>query len=263
VAVTAGRRRDEQAVLLERHGLEVELYPLLETGEAGTAELRELTRHMAASPPDFLVANTGYGMRSWFALAEAEGLLEPLVSSLRRSTIVVARGAKALGELRRRGLQSTFRAPGETLGEVVDHLLEAGIAGRCVVVQLHGEGSSAELSRLAEAGARVVAVPVYHVAPAAGGAAQALAEALSAGALDAVTFTAAPQVDALMAAARRAGCAAAVLERFNTAGVVAACIGEVCAARARRLGIAQPVVPEHPRLGSLAATVASRLLAPR
>ncbi len=263
MAITAGRRRDEQAVLLERHGLEVELYPLLETGAADAAELREQTRRMTGCPPDFLVANTGYGVHSWLAMAEAEGLLEPLVASLGRSTTVVARGAKALGELRKRGLQATFRAPGETLAEVVDHLVGAGVAGRCVVVQLHGEDAPAELSRLAEAGAQVVPMPVYHVVASAGGSAQALATALAAGAFDAVTFTAAPQVDALMAAAGRAGCTAEVLDRFNRAGVVAACIGEVCAATARRLGIAQPVVPEHPRLGSLATAVASRLADPQ
>jgi uroporphyrinogen-III synthase len=50
-----------------------------------------------------------------------------------------------------------------------------------------------------------------------------------------------------------------VLDAFNVGGVVAACIGPVCAQGARLAGISAPLVPEHSRLGSLASTLGSYL----
>jgi uroporphyrinogen-III synthase len=69
---------------------------------------------------------------------------------------------------------------------------------------------------------------------------------------DAVTFTAAPQIGALAGAAGAQGLTAPLLEAFNNGDVVVACIGPVCADAARAAGIKRPLVPEHPRLGSLA-----------
>ena len=64
VAVTADRRRDEQAVLLERLGLEVLMFPLLRTEAEDTGWLRALSEQICRQPPDYFLANTGYGMRT-------------------------------------------------------------------------------------------------------------------------------------------------------------------------------------------------------
>src|SRR5581483_9104506 len=119
VAVTADRRRDEQVVLLSRLGLKVRQFPLLRTSPANQDLLRSLTRALIERPPDLLLANTGYGMRTWFGLARDWGLLENLVKALAGTTLIGARGAKSLGELRRGGLDGAYRAPSETLDEVV------------------------------------------------------------------------------------------------------------------------------------------------
>ena len=82
--------------------------------------------------------------------------------------------------------------------------------------------------------------------------ANGLLDAIFGGGVDAVTFTAAPQVHALAHAARERGQLGRLLDAFNSGNVVAACIGQVCATAARLEGVREPLVPEHPRLGSLA-----------
>ncbi len=262
MAVTADRRRDDQAVMLERLGLDVVMFPLLQTSVTQGEELVELTRRTAQSPPDYLVANTGYGMRTWFDDARAAGLLDDLAAALRARTTIVARGAKALGELRRVGLDAAYRAPGEVLEEVVAHILREGVDSRSVLVQLHGEEAPDVLAPLQAAGADLRLLPVYRSRPAADGTGAALAQLVAGGELDAVSFTAAPQVGALRSAAVSSGRWEQVLARFNRGEVIAACIGSVCAAAAHEAGIELTLVPEHPRLGSLASALADRLLRP-
>lgn len=267
VAVTADRRRDEQAVLLERIGLEAAVFPLLRTEEDDPRALRALTAGICRTPPKYLLANTGYGMRAWFGFCAEWGVLEDLVEALRPATSIAARGAKALGELRKAGLDAFYKAPGETIEEVVGRLLEEGVDGESVVVQLHGEGPGEELARLAAAGARVTYLSVYRMTtPAQGSAggrsrteslASRLASAVENGSIDAVTFTAAPAVEALFSVATSER--EALRAAFNQRGVVAACIGPVCAAAAEGLGVEQPFVPEHPRLGSLANGLGAHL----
>ena len=263
VAVTADRRRDEQAVLLERLGVEVLMFPLLRTEPDDEGALRGLTERVVKEPPDYLLANTGYGMRTWLALAAEWGRQEDLVSSLGSSTAIAARGAKALGELRKVGLDAWYKAPGETLEEVVTRLTEEDLAGASVVVQLHGEPPGAVVKRLETAGARVSYLPVYKMGGTGDAAAAALIGTLLEGAIDAVTFTAAPQVEVLTAVSRTLGALEAVLAAFNVGGVVAACIGPVCAATARKEGILGPFVPEHSRLRSLASEKDKVSLLPR
>ena len=259
VAITADRRRDEQAVLLERLGVEVLMFPLLQTEAEDLGALRALTDRIAAAPPDYLLANTGYGMRTWFGLSAQWGSQEALVGALKTRTTIATRGAKALGELRKVGLDAWYRAPGETLEEVVDRLLQEDLAGKSVVFQLHGEPSESAIDQLREAGAQVTSVPVYKMGGSAVTVAQALVRAILNGLVDAVTFTAAPQVHALARSAEGQGLASPLLAAFNAGGVTAVCIGDVCAAAATAMGIWHPLVPEHPRLGSLATTLGTHL----
>jgi len=257
VAVAADRRREEQAALLERSGVQVRMFPLLATHTEATGALRGLTERLISSPPDHLVANTGYGVRTWFALAAEWDIKDELVAALKGRTSIAARGAKALGELRKAGLDASYKAPGETLAEVVDHLVSEGIGGKSLVLQLHGEPSEGAVARLREAGAEVTCVPIYRMGAGGETIAQALAREVVEGSVDAVTFTAAPQVEAIARSAQANGLAGRLLNAINYEGVTAACIGEVCAGAARSFGVEAPLVPEHARLGSLATSVAS------
>src|SRR5262245_61194271 len=99
--------------MLVRRGARVVLGPAVRTLPlAASAELRDVTEALVADPPDVLVANTGVGIRSWFAVAESWGLGEALMGALGQAEIL-ARGAKAAGAVLSAGLPVAWRAPSE------------------------------------------------------------------------------------------------------------------------------------------------------
>jgi uroporphyrinogen-III synthase len=78
-----------------------------------------------------------------------------------------------------------------------------------------------------------------------------------------VTFTAAPAVTNRFALAAGAGLEERLRDGFNRRGVVAACVGPVCARGARDAGIADPVVPDVGRLGLMVRALSERLASDR
>jgi uroporphyrinogen-III synthase len=256
VGVTADRRRDELAGLLEHRGARVVLAPALRIVPiADDAELRAATRACLAAPPDVVLVNTGIGMRGWLEAAEGWGLAEPLRAVLARAYLV-ARGPKARAAVRAAGLHDQWSPEGESFEEVVDHLTARGVAGLTVAIQLHGESQPEYTEALRAEGARVIEVPVYRWAPPTDPAPLHRLVDLVAGRLvDAVTFTSAPAVVALLrAAGPRCG---DVLAAFQT-HVVTACVGPVTAAPLRAYDV--PVIaPPRARLSALVRTIMEEL----
>ena len=260
VGVTADRRWAEQAELLERRGAEVVHGPTISTAYLGSDDtLRRATEAVIAARPDYLVATTGIGMRAWFEVAETWDLAERLRDAL-ASTRVAARGAKAAATVQAVGLALWSVPDSERLTDLVTQLLTEPLAGRTVAFQHYGERDAAAVERLVGAGAVVVEVPIYRwrlpddVAPA-----ERLVDAICRGAIDAVTFTSAPAIQHLVTIADLTGRATALLDAFNDRGVVAACVGPVCADGARRAGILDPVAPPRGRMGLLVRSVSDAL----
>jgi uroporphyrinogen-III synthase len=256
IGVTADRRRDELAGLLESRGARIVLAPALRIVPiADDAELRAATRACLATPPDVVLVNTGIGMRGWLEAAEGWGLADPLRGVLSRAYLV-ARGPKARAAVRAAGLQDQWAPEGESFEEVVDHLTARGIAGLTVAIQLHGESQPEYAEALEAASARVIEVPVYRWAPPTDPAPLHRLVDLVAGRLvDAVTFTSAPAVNALLRAAGPD--TESVLEAFRT-DVVAACVGPVTAAPLRRYDV-PTVTPARARLSALVRTITDEL----
>src|SRR5581483_319019 len=108
IGVTADRRRDELAALLERRGARVVVAPALRIVPLhDDSQLREATRRCLERPPDILVANTGIGMRGWLEAAEGWGVADPLRTILAQA-YTVARGPKARGAVRAAGLSDQW-----------------------------------------------------------------------------------------------------------------------------------------------------------
>jgi len=256
VGVTADRRRDELAHLLESRGARVVIAPALRIVPiADDAELKAATRACLDTPPDIVLVNTGIGMRGWLEAAEGWGLAEPLRAVL-AGAYLVARGPKARAAVRAAGLHDQWSPEGESYEEVADHLRSRGISGLTVAMQLHGESQPEYTEVLEQAGARVIEVPVYRwAAPTDPAPLHRLVDLITARLVDAVTFTAAPAVQALL---RTAGPGAdAVLEALR-GDVLAACVGPVTAAPLRRHNV--PVVtPTRARLSSLVRTIVDEL----
>src|SRR4051812_35728713 len=79
VAITADRRREEFAALLERRGARVYLAPALRIVPiADDIELRAVTDALVRRPPSIVFLSTGIGVRGWLEAAEGWGVAEDL-----------------------------------------------------------------------------------------------------------------------------------------------------------------------------------------
>ncbi|HEX6422379.1 MAG TPA: uroporphyrinogen-III synthase [Acidimicrobiales bacterium] len=135
----------------------------------------------------------------------------------------------------------------------------SGIAGVRIALQLDGARAQPLADALVESGADVVPVPVYRWSlPDDPAPARRLVQAVADGRVDAVTFTARPQIESLCEMAETSGLLGP-LRRGLARGVVVACVGPVCAQAAVDAGFGEPVVPPRPRLGSLVVSVAEAL----
>ena len=262
VAVTAARRREELVSLLTRRGARVVEAPAIRIIPThDDEELLAATRLCIAAPPDVVVATTGIGFRGWMEAADGWGLGDALRACFGRSELL-ARGPKAKGAVRAAGLAETWSPASEASDEVLGRLLDEGVDGRRVAVQLHGEPLPDFTAALRAAGAVVVEVPVYRwVPPEDVRPLRRLVEQIAAGAVDCVTFTSAPAVASLLAVARDEGREDAMLDALRGPVLVAA-VGPVTAAPLERRGV-PTVQPERARLGALVRTVVEELPARR
>jgi uroporphyrinogen-III synthase len=258
VAVTAARRREELATLLERRGATVVLASAIRIVPlADDAELLHATKVCLDAPLDAVVATTGIGFRGWMEAAEGWGLGERLVTHLRPARLL-ARGPKARGAIRAAGLVDAWSPASESTSEVLDHLLSQDQAGRRIAVQLHGEPLPDFVEALRVAEADVVEVPVYRWAPPEDTRPlRRLVDLVADRQVDAVAFTSAPAVVSLLHAAREKCREQDLLRAFRT-DVLPACVGPVTAGPLERAGV-RTVQPDRARLGGLARALVETL----
>jgi uroporphyrinogen-III synthase len=248
IGVTAERRAAQQGDLLAKRGAEVLYGPTLRVFSlAEDLTLRSRTAEVIARPPDFLLASTGFGMRTWLTAADSWGLRDALLGALGPAR-VANRGAKAASANHAAGLAEWYRAPHERLDELVERVLLEPLAGRRVVLQLHGVADSGAVASLLAAGAEVIEIDAYRLSlPVDRAPAQDLIRAACAAELAAVTFVIAPAVHNLFVLAAEIGLDGDLRRALNST-VVAACVGPVCADGAIDEGVLRPLVPSRPRL---------------
>ncbi|MFE2301086.1 uroporphyrinogen-III synthase [Streptomyces sp. NPDC059445] len=258
VGVTAARRADELGALLQRRGASVVHAPALRIVPlADDSELLTATKELIDDAPDVVVATTAIGFRGWVEAADGWGLGEELLARL-RSVELLARGPKVKGAVRAQGLTEEWSPSSESMAEVLDRLLEEGVDGRRIAVQLHGEPLPGFVESLRAAGAEVVLVPVYRwmppedIAPV-----DRLLDAALTRGLDALTFTSAPAAASLLSRAEERGVRAEFLAALHH-DVLPACVGPVTALPLQALGI-DTVQPERFRLGPLVQLLCQEL----
>ncbi|MFI6926878.1 uroporphyrinogen-III synthase [Nonomuraea spiralis] len=258
IGVTATRRREEFGALLERRGARVVSAPAIRLVPlAEDADLLAATRLTLQAPLDDVVVTTGVGFRGWMAAAEGWGLSADLGDHLTRARLLT-RGPKARGAVRAAGLTDHWTPATESCDEVKEYLLAQDLRGRRIAVQQHGEPLTDFVADLRGAGAEVIEIPVYRwlpyrdISPL-----RRLISQTVSGAVDAVAFTSAPAVHAMLATARSDGLEDALLAAF-CGPVVAACVGTVTAEPLASRGV-RTLLPDRSRLGALARVLARHL----
>ncbi|MER5856949.1 uroporphyrinogen-III synthase [Streptomyces sp. NPDC059688] len=258
VGVTAARRADELGALLQRRGAAVLHAPALRIVPlADDGELLAATKDILDEVPDVVVATTAIGFRGWVEAADGWGLGEELLGRLRGAELL-ARGPKVKGAIRAAGLTEEWSPSSESMAEVLDRLLEEGVDGRRVAVQLHGEPLPGFVEALRAGGAEVVPVPVYRwLPPEDVGPLDRLLDAAVSRGLDALTFTSAPAAVSLLTRAEERGLTGDLLAALGH-DVLAACVGPVTAVPLQARGV-DTVQPERFRLGPLVQLLCQEL----
>lgn len=250
VGVTAARRADELGALLQRRGAAVLHAPAIRIVPlADDSELLAATKQLIDQAPDVVVATTAIGFRGWVEAADGWGLGDVLLERL-RAVELLARGPKVKGAVRAAGLTEEWSPASESMAEVLDRLLEQGVDGRRIAVQLHGEPLPGFVEALKAGGAEVVGVPVYRWLPPEDlGPVDRLLDAAVSRGVDAVTFTSAPAAASLLSRAEERGLLPELLAAFGH-DVLPACVGPVTAVPLQGHGV-DTVQPERFRLGPL------------
>ncbi|MFH8657044.1 uroporphyrinogen-III synthase [Streptomyces afghaniensis] len=258
VGVTAARRADELGTLLQRRGAAVMHAPALRIVQlADDSELLGATKELIRQVPDIVVATTAIGFRGWVEAADGWGLGDDLLSRLGAARIL-ARGPKVKGAVRAAGLTEEWSPSSESMAEVLDRLLEEGVDGLRIAIQLHGEPLPGFVEALREGGAEVVGVPVYRwmppedIAPV-----DRLLDATVSRGVDALTFTSAPAAASLLSRAEERGMLPEVLEALSH-DVLPACVGPVTALPLQSRGL-DTIQPERFRLGPLVQLLCKEL----
>ena len=258
VGVTAARRADELGALLLRRGAAVLHAPALRIVPlSDDSELLTATKQLIDHAPDVVVATTAIGFRGWVEAADGWGLGDALLNRL-RDVELLARGPKVKGAVRAAGLTEKWSPASESMAEVLDRLLEEGVDGRRIAVQLHGEPLPGFVESLRAGGAEVVGVPVYRWMPPEDiGPVDRLLDATVARAVDAISFTSAPAAVSLLERAERRGLREELLGALRR-DVLAACVGPVTAQPLEALDIPTRQ-PERFRLGPLVQLLTAEL----
>ncbi|MER6384888.1 uroporphyrinogen-III synthase [Streptomyces sp. NPDC001250] len=258
VGVTAARRAEELGALLQRRGAAVLHAPALRIVPlADDSELLAATKGIIDQVPDVVVATTAIGFRGWIEAADGWGLGEQLLGRLRGAELL-ARGPKVKGAIRAAGLTEEWSPCSESLAEVLDRLLEEGVDGRRIAVQLHGEPIPGFVESLRAGGAEVVPVPVYRwmppedITPL-----DRLLDATVSRAVDALTFTSAPAAASLLSRAETRGLLPDLLSALCH-DVLPACVGPVTAIPLQGHGV-DTIQPERFRLGPLVQLLCQEL----
>ncbi|WP_445170195.1 uroporphyrinogen-III synthase [Mycolicibacterium sp. Dal123E01] len=263
VGVTAARRAEEFITLLERRGAAVVHAPAIRIVPlVDDVELRRVTAQLIEQPPDLVVVTTGIGFRGWVEAAHGWDISDELTAAL-NSTRIVARGPKARGAVRQAGLCEEWSPESESSVEVLERLLSEGVDQLRIAVQLHGAASEWEpdtdiCDALTRAGAQVVKVPVYRWEPPEDSRrVDTLIAAIISTDVDAVSFTSAPAVAAMLERAKALGALECLINALRS-DVAVFCVGPVTATPFTRLGV-EARYPQRFRLGALARLITDEL----
>src|SRR5438105_13174580 len=222
VALLERRELDRLGRMLEDQGAETLRCPLVAIVDAADpAPVRAWIERAITAPFDDLVLMTGEGLRRLRGAAERVGL-EPGFREAVGRMRTITRGPKPARALREIGLNPGLRGETPTTEGVIAALSAGELAGRRVGIQLPPDAPSRLADFLREAGALPdPVVPYAYVPRAERDEIVAVIEEMTAGRVDAIAFTSAPQVARLFAAAADAGQESRLVAALRAAPIAA------------------------------------------
>jgi uroporphyrinogen-III synthase len=242
IAILEHREIDRLGRMLEEQGAETLRCPLVAIVDAADpAPVEAWLRRAIAAPFDDLVLMTGEGLRRLRGAVERAGLeadFRDAVGQMR----TITRGPKPARALREVGLNPGLRAEIPTTEGVIAALSAGELAGRRVGIQLPPDAPPRLADFLREAGALPDPVMPYAYVPRAErDEIVAVIEEMTAGRVDAIAFTSAPQVSRLFEAAADAGQDGRLLAALRATPIAA--VGPVVAGELQQRGLKVAIMP--------------------
>jgi uroporphyrinogen-III synthase len=260
IAIAGSRKIEEMSALIERKGGVPVIRPMQGTVFLAEEELEVELRELAKRGADWFVFTTGGGLEAIFALADKLGVAEQLTAAVKKARIA-SRGYKTYAALKQLGIIPDAADDDGTTRGLVRALEAHELAGRRVVVQLHGEPSPALIDFLAEQGADVGQIMPYRHVPPESETAEQLCLEIMERRVDAVCFTTALQARNLFHYAEQQGYAERLRQAFRSQ-VLAAAVGKVTAEALRDAGVGQLLMPESERMGAMVVALSDYYAAP-
>jgi uroporphyrinogen-III synthase len=242
IAILEHRELDRLGRMLEEQGAETLRCPLVAIIDApDPVPVEAWLRRAIAAPFDDLVLMTGEGLRRLRGAAERAGLETDFRDALGRMR-TITRGPKPARALREIGLNPGLRAEMPTTEGVIATLSAGELAGRRVGIQLPPDAPPRLADFLREVGALPDPVAPYAYVPRADrDEIVGVIEEMTAGRVDAIAFTSAPQVTRLFEAAADAGEEARLLAALRATPIAA--VGPVVAAELQRRDLEIAIMP--------------------
>ena len=223
-----------------------------EVPAAGGADVARFSSALLEGRLDLAIFLTGVGTRALARAIEPFCSREDFISALRKLP-VLARGPKPAAALKELSVPVRWNVPEPNTWREILQVLDANkvpLRGQRVAVQEYGVPSRDLLQGLQERGADLLAVHVYDWAlPEDTAPLRSAIEALRAGRVDVVLFTAAIQVHHLLQVAEEMQCSDAVVTALGKIRV--ASIGPVTSEALVEYGIPVSLEPSHPKMGFL------------
>jgi uroporphyrinogen-III synthase len=260
VAFFESRMAGPTADLIVKYGgIPLAAPALKEVPLADNREAISFAEELHAGQFDVVIFETGVGVRFLAEAIEARFERETWLEALARVR-VVARGPKPAAALRELGARIDVHVPTPNTWRETLSALDAQlpVAGLRVAVQEYGKPSVGLIEGLEWRGATVTPVSVYRwalpddLAPL-----RAAIAAIVHGAVDAVLFTSAQQVEHVLLVAAAEGHEPGVRAALSTCAIVAS-IGPTTSEALRQHGLPVDIEPEIPKLGHLIAALAGQ-----
>ncbi|MGO4531042.1 uroporphyrinogen-III synthase [Paenibacillus sp. 2TAF8] len=249
VALTGPRKSKEMSVLVEKMGGIPLVRPAQGTVFLDDRNIRDGLVSWISDPPDWAVFTTGMGLDALFNMAEEMDIAGQLRDVLAESCIA-ARGYKTVNALKKLKLTPLVRDDDGSTDGLIREFGSHDLAGKKVMLQLHGETAPKLMHWLDKQGAIVRQVLPYRHVPPEEAELELLLHEIIQHKLEAVAFTSGPQVRFLTEYAGSQGKLEQMLTAFKE-GVIPASVGKVTANAMREEGIEALVVPEDEKMGAL------------
>jgi len=254
IAVTGARKQEEVTRLVTNLGGVAHIRPAQGTILTNEEEIKTDLRRVIGEGADWIIFTTGQGAERLSEVAKQFGLWEEWLQLLRTARIA-ARGYKTRKVLKDLEIAPDVTDDDGTSAGLIRAFGDEPLAGRKVVVQLHGETPERLMRWLADRGASVKTLMPYIHVPPPEDSIRLFLEEIRERKFDAVAFTSAIQVRYLFEIADRLGMKEMLRSRLS-GEIVAAAVGKVTAEALEEEGVSPVLQPSDQRIGPLMVELA-------